>query len=797
MAFQRPSSVALALILMFATTVAPISGAAQSPSSDLSAPLAAIEKSIEEKRRELGVPGLAVAIVKDDRVIFERGFGSRDVEQNRPVTPETLFPIGSCTKAFTAMAALIGADEKKLALDDSPRKYLPYFKLQDPEADALVTIRDLLRHSSGLDQTDLTWRTGVLTRQEVIKVAGRARPTAKVHERFQYQNVMYSAAGETVAVANKSTWEELMVNLFFKPLGMKSSNTSVPEMQKAADFSSGYLLQKTTATRTPTRVLTNIAPAGAINSNVRDMAQWVRMMLGRGQFEGKRIVSEQGFEELTKKQIAFGPDGYGFGWVIGDWNRHQILWHNGSINGFNSLVALMPDQKLGFVILTNVTVSSLPQTVQETIWTHLVGKPPAPAVEAAAKPSVAPSHEAGRYAVGNFTIEVVFKEGKLRAIAPSQPEYPLTNIGGRKYQLGAPAPAGFYMTFRPIKGSETETEAFLEQPHGNIVLIKQPEPDSAAAVAIYNGPHKELLGRYELDHRFMEIALHQGRIVLIVPGQPAYTLVEKEKDLFGAAELPDAYRMVVKRDSAARVVAVLMKQPEGELEFKRSSNAGPPKIALSVDEVMARVVEAAGGETNLRRHWSMVTVLELELENQGLTGEVTVSARKPNASATSTTLIALGKKIGTTRSYFDGIQGSEESSFSPSTAYQDQQLEDVRIASDFYEPLNWKTLYKEVRIKELSRIENEEVYVVVKTPEKGHPITDYYSARTFLLLRRDRTVSSSMTISATYSDYRTVEGVNFAFQSATQQPGLGRVVAHLVEVQFNVEIPDAAFRAVR
>ena len=118
---------------------------ASAQSSDLSAQLAAIEKAIEEKRKETGAPGVAVVVIKDDKVILQKGFGLRDIERNLPVTPKTLFPIESCTKAFTAMAAVISADEGKLSLDDSPKKYLPYFKLQDPEADSKITVRDLLK----------------------------------------------------------------------------------------------------------------------------------------------------------------------------------------------------------------------------------------------------------------------------------------------------------------------------------------------------------------------------------------------------------------------------------------------------------------------------------------------------------------------------------------------------------------------------------------------------------------------------------------------------------------------------
>lgn len=307
--------------------------------SDLASKLAEIEKAIEEKRKELNVPGVSVVIVKDDKVIYANGFGLRSVERNLPVTPDTLFAIGSCSKAFTAMAAVMSADEGKLSLEDSPKKLLPYFKLQDPEADAKITIRDLLHHSSGLGGTDLAWYSGVLNREEVVRVAGLAKPTAKFREKFQYQNVMYSAAGEAVAKAQRSTWEAVIARRFFRPLGMKSSNTSVKQTQRAVDFATGYDISTKTPKKLPMRDLTNIAPAGAINSNIRDMAQWVRLMLGQGVFEGKRLVSEKGFNELITKHISAGGamSGYGLGWALADWHGHRVLSHGGGIDGSTRL----------------------------------------------------------------------------------------------------------------------------------------------------------------------------------------------------------------------------------------------------------------------------------------------------------------------------------------------------------------------------------------------------------------------------------------------------------------------------
>jgi CubicO group peptidase (beta-lactamase class C family) len=798
---KRFPCVLLALTLIAFTIIPPARARTQSPApdSELAAKLSAIEKAVEDKRKSLGVPGLSLVIVKDDRVIYAKGLGLKDVERNLPVTVDTLFAIGSCTKAFTAMIAEMSVDDGKLSLDDSPKKYLPYFKLQDPEADSKIVVRDLLHHSSGLDRTDIAWYTGALNRQEVIRVAGLAKPTAKLREKFQYQNVMYSAAGEVVAAAQKATWEQVIASRLLKPLRMKSSNTSVKDMQKSTDFATGYDITEKTPKRLPLRDLTNIAPAGAINSNATDMAQWLRLMLGGGVFEARRLVSERGFNEITTKHISAGAGfDYGLGWGVVTRHGHKVLTHGGGIDGFNSLVSLMPDQKIGFCLLTNVSSSPIGNTVQDAVFSNLVGKPEAAAAASSAG-KVDAKDEAGKYKFveAGFDIEIIYRDGHLTARVPQQPDYPLINVGGRRYKLGDPAPDGFFVTFRPVKGRESDTEAYLEQPHGNYTLPKVKAETAAAASD--GGPMKELIGSYELSGQAIEIAPRDGKVSLVVPGQPPYELMEKEKDAYALGPLPDTYRLMVKRDATGKVSGVLIKQPEGEFEFKRSAIEAASKVSISVDELMSKVIQAAGGEANLRRHKSSVTVGEVDIENQGLTAEWINYSKAPNLFSSVTKLMALGKNIGAIHEFFDGSKGGSETNFSPFTPYGEKQIDDARIAADFHTELNWKTLFKTVTIREVTKVGDEEVYVVVKTPEKGNAVTDYISTKTFLLVKRDTTISlptgqGAVPSSSTFSDYRPVDGVMVPFKITAQNPGMGTVVTRVREVKFDADIPDAEFR---
>jgi len=734
-----------------------------------------------------------------------KGLGYKDFERKIPVTPDTLFAIGSSSKAFTAMLVAMGADDGEISLDDSPKKFLPYFHLQDADADAKITVRDLLSHASGLNRTDLAWITGVLDREEVIRVAARAKPTAKLREKFQYQNVMYSAAGECVARAEGSTWESLIKGRIFAPLRMRASTLDVPDMHRAPDYSLGYVYDEDTkeTRKLPTRNFPQVAAAGAINSNARDMAQWLRLLTGGGVIDGKRLVSEKSFAELFKPQMnVAGSVSYGLGWFLRDWNGHKVAEHGGNIDGFNAQVALMPDQHLGFVMLTNVSASLLPASAMETVWSNLVvgGEEKNQSAESF-DPAAKIENETGDYllAEASVTMTVAVKDNKLTMSVPGQPVYTLESVGGRRYKL-AEVP-GFYATFRPAKDNPQETEMYLEQPQGNYTLKKIKPADAttapaSGAVAEYTGPLKEVIGTYEPEKEgpAIEVAVREGRVVLVVPGQPAYPLVERSKDVLGSTSLPETYSFAVRRDASGRIVGITIRQPEGEFAFKRAAEFKP---TMTVDELMHRVVEAEGGEAALRKHKTMRAVADLNFEHQGVGGSALIIARAPNAYAEEITVTALGKKLGSVHEYFDGAQGGEEGTFLPFAPKSGKELEDARIASDFYEPLDWKTLFKSALIKKMTKVGDEDAYVVVFTPEKGNPVTDYFSAKTFLLLRQDTfetTGPITEPVTEKYSDYRRIDGVMIPFTCVSTSASMGDTVTRLREVKFDVPVPAGAFR---
>lgn len=684
--------------------------AAPQTAIDVSAGLAATESKVEARRKELGIPGMSLAIVKDGKVIYSKGLGFKDFENKIPATADTQFAIGSSTKAFTALSVLMTADEGKLSLDAPPKTILPYFKMADPETDKNMTIRDLLTHSSGLNRTDLAMVTGKLTRAELIRVAGEAKPIGKLHEKFGYQNLMYATAGETVAVAQKMPWEKFIPSRIFKPLGMNNSNMSIAQLEKAKDRSFGYVYNFDTkeTKKLPYRPIDDVAPAGSINSSANDMAKWLQFVLAKGVTgDGKRIVSEKSFQEWLTPRMKVNPAGtvhYALGWFIQKWNGLTVVQHGGNIDGFNAMVAMIPEKNVGFVMLTNVSASPLGGELMPVVWENLIGKP----AEVEPPAEVAIEKEVGKYTftAAGFDLDVQLNDGKLQALVPNQPTYTLERVSGRKYKLRG-APDGFFVTFK-------DSELYLEQPHGNFTL----------------------------------------------PRKGGNATVSTEK----------------KEESAA------------------------PKPGITVDELMAKAIEAAGGEVNLRKITSRVTTAEVDLEQQGVKGKSTSWSKAPNKFATETEMFAIGKKIAVGWEFFDGTDGEEAYSFAPAEKYTGKRLEDIRIAADVYSMLDWKSKYKTVEVARVTKCGEEECYVVVFTPEKGSKFSEFYSTQTFLQKRREGTISSSTSsvqipYSIRFEDYRAVDGVMLPFKQINNTASNGDIISRITSIKHNVAIDDSVFKS--
>lgn len=320
------------------------------------------DKVVEQVMQEWKVPGIAVAIVKDGKVVYAQGYGYRDVKGQLKVTPDTLFAIGSCSKAFTAAALGLLVDEKKLQWDETVRTHLPELRLYDDYATARIRVRDLVSHQSGLPRHDLVWYGSPLPRQELFDRLRYLEPSAPLNAKYQYNNLMFMTAGVLLERIAGTAWEEFVRQRIFAPLGMKTSNTSVTALQKAADYSLPYGEEKGEVKAIPFRNIDEIGPAGSINSSVNEMTNWLLLQMNKGKVGDRQIISESSLLETQTPQIVAGGDlkydesfyaSYAMGWGVYVYRGHHILRHGGGIDGFTSNVTLLPKDNLGIVVLTN------------------------------------------------------------------------------------------------------------------------------------------------------------------------------------------------------------------------------------------------------------------------------------------------------------------------------------------------------------------------------------------------------------------------------------------------------------
>lgn len=786
----------LPLLLFVSTfTVAlPMPAAAQTApvavQTDLAARVAKIEEEVERRRQELGIPGMALVIIADGKIVSMKGYGYKDLEKKIPATADTQFAIGSASKAFTALSVLMTQDEGKLSLEDSPRKYLPYFHLMDPDANEKIVIRDILSHSSGINRTDLAMLTNKLTREELIRVLGDAKPVSKLREKFNYQNIMFAAAGEIVAKTQKTPWESFVPVRIFAPLGMTNSTVTIQQELKAKDYSFGYDYNMETKLnrRLPFRNIGPVAPAGSINSSVRDMAKWVTFVMDGGTVNGKRLVSENGYTEWVKPQMTIaGKTSYGFGWILQDWNGLKVVQHGGNIDGFSSQVAMIPEKKLGFVMLTNLNATPLGSELMPIIWKGILEQPQSVSSE------ISPvEKEVGKYKfpAPEFDIDISLGNGKLVMTVPGQPKYILENVGGRRYKMTG-APEGFFVTFK-------DDSMFLEQPQGNYTLQKRKgEPASAPTDS---GAARELIGKYQTPEGRggIEIKTVDGKVSLVVGPQAPLELREQSKDSYRMGSLPETYLVKANRRADGTIEGITIVQPEGQFKFVIQKDVAPMPT-MSADEIMAKMIEAVGGEAALRKITSQVMTFNVDFENQGVKGYGTIYAKAPFLYATDTTLTALGKPIGTTFEFVNAASAGQTTSFSPGEIYTGKKLIEVQREHNIYAMVDWKAGLKSYSVKGIDKVGAEEAWVLEFAPENGTPYSLYISVKSNLPIKRTGVVTSStstvqLPVSTVMSDYRSVNGVMIPFKLASATVTMGDVVMYVKEVKHNVSIADTVFQ---
>ncbi|MDP3462439.1 MAG: serine hydrolase [Bacteroidales bacterium] len=322
--------------------------------------------------KDWNVPGMSIAIVSNDSILFMEGYGFTSIKSNQAVDDQTLFALASNTKAFTATALAMLENQQKLNWDDKVISYLPWFRMYDPFVTSEMNIRDLLSHRSGLKtfSGDLIWYGSTYSREEVIRKAAFLKPAHGFREQFGYSNIMYIAAGEIIPQITGYSWDEFVRNKILFPLNMNRSVLSVNELEGLTNVAQPHTYVNGNPVIIPWLNWDNMAPAGSLISSASDMANWLMMNLNQGIFGQDTLLNVESIYELqspqtilpvTQASINRFPSthfrAYGLGWSLMDYMGYKIVSHNGGYDGMISQTVLIPEARIGFVIMTNALSS--------------------------------------------------------------------------------------------------------------------------------------------------------------------------------------------------------------------------------------------------------------------------------------------------------------------------------------------------------------------------------------------------------------------------------------------------------
>lgn len=557
------------------------------------------EQYVQNAMKDWKVQGCAIAIVKNGKIIYTKGFGYRDVANQLPVTPNTLFAIGSCSKAFTSASVCLLVDEGKIDIDKPVITYYPEFKLQDDYVTNHITIRDLLCHRSGLPRHDFMWYgNSTLSRKEIIERMRYLEPSKGFREAWQYQNGMFAVAGYIVELISGESWESFVAKKIFSPLGMKASNFSVFDSQKSTDYSKPYAERNDAVKEIPFYNIDAMGPAGSINSSVTEMANWVIMQINGGKFDGKQIISDASIRQTQTPQMVM-PGGitdevfynsYGMGWMITSYRGHLRIEHGGNIDGFSASTCFLPKDSIGIVVLTNMDGTSLTSVARnyaidkmlglsEIDWSNRLlgdikkGKEIAKEQEGKKDPNrvegTAPSHELKAY-VGEFEhpayglVKVSLNDDILTADFHGK----TANLKHYHYDIfetgdDIEIPNLKISFFTNIKGNIDKLTIPLQNGVKDIEFTRVIEK-----IKVEKSTLEKYSGEYEVMGTIAKINVRGGNtLILSIAGQPDYELIPTGENEFNIKSL-DGFSVKFTED-AGKITELTFIQPNGVFTAKR------------------------------------------------------------------------------------------------------------------------------------------------------------------------------------------------------------------------------------
>ncbi len=575
---------------------------------DYAKKLAGIEKELEKVLKDQKAVGFSVAIVHKDKVLMSKGFGYRDLENKKPVTPNTLFAIGSSSKAFTS--SILGQLEKegKLKLNDVATNHLPELKFKYDYMNSGITIRDMMCHRTGLSRFDYSWYMfNTSNRDSLIQRVQHMEPNAKLREEWQYNNWMFLAQGMIAEKITNKTWEQNIQERFFTPLKMTRSNTDILKTENDSDASFPYGNDnKLNPIKLPYYNINGMGPAGSINSSANDMANWVSTWIMGGKFQGQEILPASYVKAASSSQMVIGaglsskyPDiqfaNYGLAWFLKSYRGHYLVEHGGNIDGFSASVAFYPSDSIGIVVLVNQNGSEVTKIVRNIISDRLFDLSPISWNEDAKKEwdeiekriqeksksidsiqikGTSPSHPLKDY-TGLFSNDIysefsVYLENDTLKTKIANETYWFKHYHYNVFNL---------KTYDQSQNDESDDQLlinFATSNQGKIesVSIELDEPEKATVftrqspkVTLSKNELDKYIGDYDLNGQTIKIYLKETILMVLVPGQPDYETKSIGNDTF---ELTIAKGYSVKFTiENGNSTAITFIQPNGNFVAKR------------------------------------------------------------------------------------------------------------------------------------------------------------------------------------------------------------------------------------
>ncbi len=553
------------------------------------------------------VAGFAVAVVEKNKVVYANGFGYRDLEAKLPVTQNTLFAIGSCSKAFTS--TLIGKlqQDGKLDIDKPVNNYLPSLKFFNDAMNNSITLRDMMSHQTGLPRHDLSWYFfNSPSTDSLLQRVQFMEPTFGVRHKWQYNNFMFAAQGDVVEKLTGSSWEENVKEKIFKPLGMSRSVLNIPDMQKMDDIAVGYGLKKDTIIKKLDYYHINgMAPAGSINSSVVDMAKWVTAWINNGNFEGKEIIPASYRDQAISAQSVINaalpskeqPElyfaNYGFGWFLSSYKGHYRVEHGGNIDGFSASTCFFPSDSVGIIVLTNQNGSVVPSIIRNLLsdkvlklkyydWCDYMKKTADKnklSEGKKEKPSAlklnAPTHELSEY-VGDYnnpgygTLKIRLIKDSLQAKTFNNTlwlrhnNYDIFDILNPTEEIDtAETPQLKFQFQMDFSGEISGFIAPLEQGIKPITFTK-----TSIAKPITAQEMQKYVGEYELSGVRAKVYLKDQTLYVLVLGQPEYETVPIGSDKF-SLKILSGYYVQFSPSGDENITEITFIQPNGSFKAKK------------------------------------------------------------------------------------------------------------------------------------------------------------------------------------------------------------------------------------